>query len=796
MSTPPSGTAAHFGSFDLLRLLGEGAHGTVWLAQQHDPHRQVALKILRSAGAGTEALSRFRRETELLAMLEHPGIARMYASGSIDTATGATPYLAMEYVNGRTLSDYAQRTQPTLRQRVQMLAELCRTVHYAHTHGIVHRDLKPGNILVDDDGHPHIIDFGVASVLNRDDLTQMTHLGSVLGTFPYMSPEQIGGDSISADPRWDVYALGVIAYELLSGQLPRPGLANQTSVIGAMRLLAAERAAPLGRIYPAASGDLGIVVMKALAEEASSRYGSAAEFGMDLQRWLDGRPIEARRPTLQYTLGLFVRRHRVAAATAAAIATALIAATAISIGFAIREADARRQAELRTAERDAVNGFLTDMLISADPESTGSEGYDITVREWLALADQTYAARSDTLAPEVSLQLGHTLGTALLHLGEVDKASARLNETLQLSRQTYGADASATSRIEIDAARAVADSDPAQVDAQEARLRTLLARAQASGDPQLEATAGLVLSTLLLQLGRADDAVLETVQAVYDRAHEALGKDDTQTISALHNLAVLLKARGEFQRSAALARTVLEQRSAQLGPEHPLTLYSANNLGTVLERLGENDEAEPLYRQTLQARRRALGNNHPSTLATLNNLSGLLIQRGAREEAAPLVDELVRGNRIRFGAEAPRTLLSMNQRAYLLEDLGQLDEAEHQFREVIAIQQQQTTLSPEHLAPRSNLAMLLAKQHRYTDAVQQMRATIADATELLGPKHPYVGIFRSNLGQILLDAGRADEALNALRTADAVLTGSVGADHPRTKINTERLTRAESEAMR
>ena len=771
---------SRFGPFELLQLLGEGSHGMVWLARQSHPRRKVALKILKGTLADPQLESRFFREVELLAMLEHPGIARLYESGSVTTATGNVHWLAMEYVEGRTLQDWAS-SRPAPRHCVALLVQLCQAVHFAHTRGVVHRDIKPSNILVDADNHPHIIDFGIAAALDRSDLTRMTVAGSVLGTLPYMSPQQLDGSQPS-DPRWDVYALGAIAYELLGGQLPHPGLTTAVSLLAAMKILDAAPPVPLGRISRENRGDLETVVMKAIAREQDDRYGSAAEFANDLQRWQQGLPVSASPPGTFHLLRLFVRRHRALAWSGAAIAATLMLATVVSVHMAMAEADARRTAELRLAERDSVNSFLTDMLLSADPEL--GAGSDIRVREWLVGTNAGYQSRVATLPAEVRLPLSKTLGAALLHMGEPDRAQPRLNEARQLAARLYGPESPATLAIAIDAAQAAGAS---QSRAAITTLRALQAQAGKQGNAQQEVDAGISLTSLLEANGDVE-AAFKVATSTLARARASLPENAPSRVSAMHNQASMLKLRGDFAEAAPLAREVYRKRLAMLGPNHPLTLYSHNQLGSILERLGDTAQAEAIYRETLAARRAALGNESPSTLATLNNLSGLLIQRGALQDAMPLLDELIQGTRERFGPNGAQTLMAMNQRAYALEDLGQLDAAEAQLREIVAIQQAQGgPMHPERLAPRSNLAMLLSKRGKHTDAIATMRAVVADAGTALGEQHPYVGIFRSNYGEILANAGQPAAARVELQKAQAILEAKLGPDHARTRKNAARL---------
>ena len=780
--TQPDG--AGFGPFRRKSLLGEGSHGAVWLASQSTPKRDVALKILNGNLASPELAARFRHEVELLAMLEHPGIARLYASGAVEGPSGPVPWLAMEYVDGDRLDAWGTGA-PSLRERVRLLEALCRAVHFAHTRGVIHRDLKPSNILVDAQGQPHIIDFGIATALERGDLTRVTTAGAVLGTLPYMSPEQLDGGTY-ADPRWDVYALGVIAYALIGGALPYPGLADTTSVVAAMKLVSARAPVPLGRIAPETRGELETVVMKAIAHEPGDRYGSAAELADELRRWSEGRPVEAAPPGLWRTARLFVRRHRTLSISAAAMVAVLVVATVASTRMALAEAEARRVAELRLAERDAVNGFLTDMLHSADPEQ--GAGNDLRMREWLSITRQGYLSGAARLPPEARMTLASTLGTSLLHLGEADQAADLLDTADKLSTGLRGEDAFDTQAIRINAAAAI---DPKTHPGEgEKRLRAILQSAERRGDDRIAVRAGIALTTMLETEGRIDEAhALATKTDA--RAARALGADDPDALTARHNRAGLLKYRGEFAAAEPLAREVYQRRRATLGAHHPLTLYAYNQLGGILDRLGKTEQAEAIYRETYAARRETLGPRHPSTLVTLNNLTALLIQRGALEEARPLLDTLVQATSERFGDDAPNTLMAMNQRAYVLEDLGKLDEAEAQLRAIVAVQAAQGgDVHPERLAPRSNLAMLLSKRGRHDEAIATMRTVLDDATGALGADHPYVGIFRSNFGEILTHAGRKADALRELRAAQAILEANLGAEHARTRKNRERLLAA------
>lgn len=769
-SVPETTLPAKIGPYRILGLLGEGASGRVYLAAESDPPREVALKVLRAASLPAEAQLRFRREAELLARLEHPAIARLYAAGVADTEAGPLPWLAMERVQGRELLDYARSQSLSIERKLALLAEIGRAVHYAHSRGVVHRDLKPANILVDADGHPHVLDFGVAHMVRED--AAMTVDGQVLGTVPYMSTEQLAGSRAAGDPRSDVYALGVIAYELLSGVLPYPGLSKST-VLEAIATLREARAEKLSRHLPQARGDTETVVMKAMATEAAQRYGSAAEWADELDRVRERQPIAARPPTAGYLLGLFVRRHRALSAALALAALALLAGSAVSIRYGLAEAAARRQA-------DASNAFLEKMLTAADP---GQDlGRDLRVRELLDAARASLPGEKD---PAVAASLHRTLGATYLSLAETDIALELLSKAITLSSAADGQDALATRQARLAYGKALVQKTQfADADRELDALIALPARGEAEWRLHYSAQRERAISAMEQGEGADGEARL---LAERDALAARFGAEDSQTLVAAADHAAVMQINGKAKEALPEQERLLAIQTRRLGTDDSETMDVQGSLATTLSDLDQIDRSLPLMRDVLVRERRIYGSTHPKTLISLQNLASQTRAAGLDDESLALRTELLASSRARFGSNHQRTIAALAMMANLQSDMGQEPEAERNYREAIAAARSDPSLAEAGIIPRANFATMLVKQKRLVEARNQYREVLVDARARYGADDWRTAAFSANYGDCLFQLGDAAGARTELQASLKVLAEELGADHDRTQDTREKL---------
>lgn len=648
------------GPFCIQRVLGRGAMGTVYLARQEDPGRLVALKILEGGAAISGVRSRFEREVRVLGRLEHPGIARIYQAGAAATPVGSIGYYAMEYVDGPRLTEFAQQHRLDTPARVELVAKIADAVQYAHTRGVIHRDLKPANILVQGESaptggggraaasdqtgdlraQPKILDFGVARLTEPDTQhTALTERGLVIGTIAYMSPEQLAGDNDAVDARTDVYAMGVLLYQLLTRRMPHD--VGNKAVPEAARVVRDEEIAPLNsplnQDAKCFDRDLITIVGKATAKDRDRRYTTAAALAYDLRRYLRSEPILARPATVTYQLSRFVRRNPALSAVIVALAAVLVASTGVTLIFALGQARALKEAT--TANRDAqqTSAFLESMLSSVAPGV--ALGQDTAMLR--GILDRTAArARTElTDQPAVLARLLTISGRTYRELGEFVGAQRDLEEAFQWRRTNLGDDHADT---------LTTAHETAQLYENQSRLPEALALARDTARRQLVLLGSDAPATLesewlvgaVLTRMESPEAV-QTLKRCADSMQSVLGRNDERTINLLTTLAVAHEGEGQVEESLRIKRDLLARCRESFGEEHPLTMTSYNNLSVTLNKRGEFTEAEELCTRALTLRRKVLGPRHPQTLNSLVNLSMVKVRQGDVPAALPPIDEAI-----------------------------------------------------------------------------------------------------------------------------------------------------------
>ncbi|MBK7404811.1 MAG: serine/threonine protein kinase [Phycisphaerales bacterium] len=638
--------------FRIIRELGRGGMGIVYEAERTHPRRVIALKVLRSSFAQPSMRRRFEHEIHLLARLQHPGIAQIFDAGVAPSPEGPIPYFAMELVRGRPLHEAANEPTLGLRDRLELVAQIADALQHAHQKGVIHRDLKPGNILITPEGQPKILDFGVARAVDPDlqMTTIRTEIGQLIGTLPYMSPEQVAGDPASIDTRSDVYALGVVAYELIAGELPYD-LRNKL-IPEVVRLIQQQEPSRLSTANRACRGDVETIFAKALEKDRERRYQSVADLAADIRRFLADEPIVARPPSRAYLLRKFVKRHRALVGAAAGAGVILIAGTVASTTLAFRlgrtnsslqaallDADAARtDAQRQAASARAVNEFYTEhLLLAAAPEQ--SLGHEITIRE--ALDDA--AGRVDTelaAEPAAAATIHRALASVYRRLSMPERALPQSARALELCEVAFGPDDPVTLEVMNDHAQQLYEATRYdEAAALRGRAFGLLLTTLGEDHP---ATLRVAVGQASVDLERGEiphaSALLEHAVPILER------REDTDPLTLLDARALLARATrasGRTPEAEALLRAAIVEARPRLDPDHPELLKALNTLGSMLLGRGDLEGALPLTRELAIAAERVLGPDHLNTFIARQNLARTLSALDRFGEAEPIWIDII-----------------------------------------------------------------------------------------------------------------------------------------------------------
>ncbi len=664
------------GPYRISAVLGQGGMGIVYLACQDKPDRTVAVKVIRRGAEGRDLRRRFRREAEALLRLHHPGIAEVYDVGLFEDEDGAQPYLAMEHVQGLRLTEYARSHGLSVRQRMGLLTQICHAVHHAHRRGIVHRDLKPGNILVDGNGRCKILDFGLARITDSDlrVTTIHTEMGRLLGTIPYMSPEQVSGSTKGLDHRSDIYALGVIAYELLVERLPYD--VAHCSIPEAIRVIHDIEPTRLSSLSPVLRGDVETIVCTALEKDPNRRYQSAADLAADIQRFLEDRPIRVKPAGTVAQFRKFARRNR---ALVAGVATAFIALSAgltTTAWQAYRATVERDRAENEAATHREIAAFLHKMVTSATPAK--AQGRNVTIRTFL---DDAAAELADAFPdrPLVRAALHRTVGASYLAIGELDEAVRHVRLALQARSNELGPDDPST--IEAAGNLAYILKERGELEEAERVARDAIARAESVQGPLGEQT--LVIKNTLGAILQASRKLVEAerlYRSVYQGYVHLQGDGHVDTLISMNNLGGLLMEIGpqnpeKFAEGGRLLRRCLALQREHFGDDHPKTISSASNLGQWHLANGDVPAARKVLTETHERAERVLGPAHYTTLNVVRALALAAVREGDMAQAEQFARKGFNDSLEARGIIDPLTIGTMGLLVNILIGRGSLDEA-------------------------------------------------------------------------------------------------------------------------
>ena len=792
---PPGPAAAvaglELGPWRLVRPLGAGGMAEVWEAEriQGAFEQRVAVKLLKRGMDSEEIVRRFLRERQILARLEHPGIARLYDGG---LAPDGRPYFVMEKIDGEPITSWCAARALDLAGRLRLLVACCRAVAAAHRQLVVHRDLKPSNILVTGEGEVKLLDFGIAKLLADDGAgaEEATRAEMRVLTPAYAAPEQILGEPVSTAT--DVYALGVLAYELLSGRLPHRRLGRRAAELASeiagesiarpssvvLEPGRAEAGAPeegpraRRRRARALAGDLDTIVLTALRREPERRYPSVDALATDLERYLAGLPIAARADSLGYRTRKFVRRHRVAVAAAALVVLALVGGIAATAWQAERARANAAVAAANAHRAERVKEFLIGLFEVADPEQSG--GGAVTAAD---LLDQAGRRLPHELASEPAIQAELLESVARIErsLGRFETAERLAGQALALRAARPGDDAGRGSALATLGAVLLGQG---RLDEAEPKLAEGLALLERSTGPDSLATARARSDHAAVAFWRERLAESEAAERVaWEAYRRELGDENVQTAIHLRNLGVLAYQQNhheDAERDLRASQAVLER---QLGPDHPALAHSYANLAALLDSRGRPQESEPLYRRSVAIRRRELGDSHPATGQSLQLLGVFLLSQRRWTEAEAVQREAL----AIFRAIDPHHF----EVGKLLHGLatgaagrGRPDEAERLFGESIAILREK--LGADHpfvWVAQSNRARQIGKLGRLDEAETLLRESHARIAASFAPDNEYVADVETRLGEVLRARGALDEALAVHRHALESLVKIYGERH-------------------
>jgi eukaryotic-like serine/threonine-protein kinase len=782
------------GMYKVLRKIDTGGMGSVYLGVRADQEfkKYVAIKVIRKGMDTEDIISRFRRERQILASLDHPNIARLLDGGTTDDGL---PYFVMEHVQGLPLTEYCDNRLLNIAQRLDLIRVVCSAVQYAHQNLVVHRDLKPANILVTADGVVKLLDFGIAKLLNPDlfELESPPTATNIRVMTPeYASPEQARSEPVTTAS--DVYSLGMVLYELLTGLRPfqfttrnqievcriiceqeptKPSNAVTAKGNVDIEKFSTSRGVTSHRLAKQLHGDLDNIVLMALRKEPQLRYASAQALSEDIGRYMDGYTVYARHPTWRYRAGKYVRRHSVGVAASALILLLLVGSVVITLVQNAAISRQRDAAEQEKQKAEQVTKLLVNLFEVNDPAQ--AKGETITAREILDRGAQRVSKQLQN-KPDVQAELMRTMGTIYEKLGLYDQAQSLLEKVVQIRKTARNIEDTELA-TDLRNLASVLHAKGRLPEAERINREALAIHRRARGNEHADVATDLILLAEVLQAkGQFGEAEICSREALAIHK-KLLGNEHSDTANDLIILGRSLHNQGRLQEAEKSFREALAIHRKTLGNVHPNVGLGLNQLGLLLWEMGQLEEAEKILTESLILTRKLLGNEHMDTASSLNNLALVLDDSGKEEEAERLYRQALEIYRKSLGNEHPTVATGIHNVAGVLMDRGKVEEAEQLFREEIDIARK--TLGDEHPdtadAMRS-LASVLQEKGQLQEAERLYRQALEIFRSKLGNQHPYVALCMTNLAGIFLARNHISGAVSLLNDVLAFPTDKLPED--------------------
>ena len=750
---PLDDIADKIGGYKLIREVSRGGQGIVFEAIQLSTKRRVALKVLQEGPFIDERRRRrFEAEVELASHLDHPNVVAIYDSGLVEGHF----YYAMEYVDGPRLDEYLAARQLTIRQRVELFRIICEAVSYAHQHGIIHRDLKPSNIRLDANGQPHLLDFGLAKRADSSFISSceaaITLSSEFIGTLAYAAPEQTTGQPRLVDTRTDVYSLGVILYEIITGDFPYPVSGHMADVMKHILETDPKRPSTLTRKL---DHDLETIVLKSLSKTQDKRYQTAGHLLDDINRYLEGEPIEAKRTKSLYVVNKIIRKHRAPIAVTMAICVMLLSFLGWH-GWTMAKVQQREKVAQESARR--INTFLQDILDSVKPAEI--ENQDTTVLQDILSNAAKLIEREYSDEPLIESSLRITVGKTYLHLGMYAQAEEHLREALRLRLlvlQPNHADVADAKNHLASLLKLTSQLDEAE------QLQREALDIVSSGPHASELKVPIYtndLATILYTHGNYEEAAKLYGEAL-SRARQIYGEQHYEVATILNNLAVLQQTLGQYDEAEASYRQTIKIYEKWLEPGDPLIATTLFNLAQVLAKKGNVEESASLHNKVLEMRQKLFGGKHLSIAQSMDALGEMAMQRGDYSESKRLLDDSLEIKRVVVGDDHPEIARTMSYQGMLAYVQGDFDTAEPLLMKALQIRQK--ACGGEHLSTiesQSNVANLYLLKGLYSEAEELFSQVLTCQTQLLGYENLEVATTMNNLAEAL----RKQEKLAAAKS--------------------------------